>query len=111
MKQKALNLDYDVSVSLLEKKHYEICEDEEVIDIFLEISMKRKGGHIIIAPPGLLVIVSWVLGITTAFLLFLPSAWKTKGWVKLVIRWSSLHFQTFSFFLRHSTFFHGKFYL
>ena len=79
MKQKALNLDYDVSVSLLEKKHYDVSEDEEKIDIFLDISMKRKGGLIIIAPPGLLVIVSWVLGITIAFLLFLPSAWKAKG--------------------------------
>ena len=79
MKQKALNLDYHVSVLLLEKKHYDVSEDEEVIDIFLEISMKRKGGQIIIAPPGLLVIVSWVLCITIAYLLFLPSAWKAKG--------------------------------
>ena len=70
MKQKALNLDYDVSVSLLEKKQYDVSEDEEKMDIFLEISMKRKGGHIIIAPPGLLVIVSWVLGINIDFLLF-----------------------------------------
>ena len=69
MKQKALNLDYDVSVSLLEKKHYDVSEDEEKIDIFLDISMKRKGGLIIIAPPGLLVIVSWVLGINIDFLL------------------------------------------
>ena len=79
MKQKALNLDYDVSVSLLEKKHYDVSEDEEKKDIFLDISMKRKGGHIIIAPPGLLVIVSWVIGITIAFLLFLPSEIEGQG--------------------------------
>ena len=69
MKQKALNLDYHVSVLLLEKKHYDVSEDEEVIDIFLEISMKRKGGQIIIAPPGLLVIVSWVLGVLGTWVL------------------------------------------
>ena len=37
MKQKALNLDYDVSVSLLEKKHYDVSEDEEKIDIYFWI--------------------------------------------------------------------------
>ena len=58
-----------MSVSLLEKEHYDASEDEEAIHIFLEISMKRKGGQIIIAPPGLLVIVSWVLGINIDFLL------------------------------------------
>ena len=107
MKQKALNLDYDVSVSLLEKKYYDVSEDEEKIDIFLEISMKRKGGHIIIAPPGLLVIVSWVIGITIAFLLFLPSAWKSKGWVKLAIRRLPFIFRPLAF-LGHSTFYQPR---
>ena len=61
-KQKALNLDYDVSVSLAEHEMtYEWDGKEyDYQEIRLTISMKRKGGIIIIAPPGLLVVVSWV---------------------------------------------------
>jgi len=56
MKQEALNLEYDVAVSLKTVDNgYEATSGIE-----LEILMTRKGGYIIIGPPALLVLVSWV---------------------------------------------------
>ena len=56
MKQEALNLEYDVAVSLKTVDNgYEARSGIE-----LEILMTRKGGYIIIGPPALLVLVSWV---------------------------------------------------
>ena len=54
IKQNGLNLDYDVTVKLEQK--YMMLE--------LEVTMKRKGLRSFIeniAPPGLLVAVSWVI--------------------------------------------------
>ena len=59
---KRLSTLIDVSVSLAEHEMTYEWDGEEYDyqEIRLTISMKRKGGIIIIAPPGLLVVVSWV---------------------------------------------------
>ena len=54
IKQNGLNLDYDVTVKL----------EQEDMMLELEVTMKRKGLRSFIeniAPPGLLVAVSWVI--------------------------------------------------